>query len=106
MLGATDGHAKNFSIFLGPGGRFRMTPLYDVVTAQPSLDADQIPRKKFKLAMSAGKSRHYAIREIMPRHFMQTADLAGVGTTVMRAIFEDIAANRTTGTSCYHVAPK
>jgi serine/threonine-protein kinase HipA len=93
MLGATDGHAKNFSIFLGPGGRFRMTPLYDVVTAQPSLDADQIPRKKFKLAMSAGKSRHYAIREIMPRHFMQTADLAGVGTTVMRAIFEDIAAN-------------
>jgi serine/threonine-protein kinase HipA len=30
LLGATDGHAKNFSIFLGPGGRFSATPLYDV----------------------------------------------------------------------------
>jgi serine/threonine-protein kinase HipA len=51
MLGATDGHAKNFSIMLGPGGRFRLTPLYDVLSAQPSLDAGQIQQKKFKLAM-------------------------------------------------------
>jgi serine/threonine-protein kinase HipA len=93
LLGATDGHAKNFSLFLSPGGRFRMTPLYDVLTAQPSLDTDQIPRKKFKLAMSAGKNRHYAIHDIMPRHFMQTADLAGVGTPTMRAIFDDLTAN-------------
>lgn len=93
LLGATDGHAKNFSIFLGPGGRFRMTPLYDVLTAQPSLDEAQISRKKFKLAMSVGQSRHYAIHDIVPRHFMQTADLAGVGTPVMKAIFEDIATN-------------
>lgn len=93
LLGATDGHAKNFSIFLGPGGRFRMTPLYDVLTAQPSLDDGQIPRKKFKLAMSVGTNRHYAIHDIVPRHFLQTADIAGVGTPAMKAIFEDIAAN-------------
>lgn len=93
LLGATDGHAKNFSIFLGPGGRFRMTPLYDVLTAQPSLDEGQIPRKKFKLAMSVGKNRHYAIQDIVPRHFMQSADLSGVGTPATKAIFEDIAAN-------------
>ncbi|UCI09517.1 type II toxin-antitoxin system HipA family toxin [Mesorhizobium sp. B1-1-8] len=93
LIGATDGHAKNFSIFLAPGGRFRMTPLYDVLSAQPSLDAGQIPRKKFKLAMSVGKSRHYSVHEVMPRHFMQTAEIAGVGTPVMRRIFEDIAAN-------------
>ncbi|TPI74660.1 type II toxin-antitoxin system HipA family toxin [Mesorhizobium sp. B2-8-9] len=93
LIGATDGHAKNFSIFLGPGGRFRMTPLYDVLTAQPSLDAGQIPRKKFKLAMSAGKSRHYSIHEIVPRHFMQTADISGVGAPLMRKIFEDISGN-------------
>ncbi|MBZ9768326.1 type II toxin-antitoxin system HipA family toxin [Mesorhizobium sp. CA6] len=93
LIGATDGHAKNFSIFLGPGGRFRMTPLYDVLTAQPSLDAGQIPRKKFKLAMSAGKSRHYSIHEIVPRHFMQTAEVSGVGRSLMRKIFEDISAN-------------
>jgi serine/threonine-protein kinase HipA len=39
LLGATDGHAKNFSIFLLPGGRFRLTPLYDVMSAQPNVDA-------------------------------------------------------------------
>lgn len=93
LLGATDGHAKNFSIFLGPGGRFRMTPLYDVLTAQPSLDQGQVSRKKFELAMSVGKNHHYAIHDIVPRHFMQTADLAGVGTPTMKAIFEDIQAN-------------
>jgi serine/threonine-protein kinase HipA len=93
LLGATDGHAKNFSIFLTPGGRFSLTPLYDVLTAQPSLDMNQIPRNKFKLAMSVGKSRHYAIQDIMPRHFTQTADLAGVGESVVVPIIQDLAAN-------------
>ncbi|HEV2898201.1 MAG TPA: type II toxin-antitoxin system HipA family toxin [Pseudaminobacter sp.] len=91
LIGATDGHAKNFSIFLTPGGRYRLTPLYDVLTAQPSLDTGEISRKKFKLAMSVGKSRHYAVQDIMPRHFMQTADLAGIGKPMMKALFEDLA---------------
>jgi serine/threonine-protein kinase HipA len=39
LLGATDGHAKNFSVFLLPGGRYHMTPLYDVISAQPSVDS-------------------------------------------------------------------
>ena len=93
LIGATDGHAKNFSVFLSPGGRFRMTPLYDVLTAQPSRDDGQISRKTFKLAMSVGTNRHTAIEEIVPRHFLQTADHCGVGAPAMRAIFEDIAAN-------------
>jgi serine/threonine-protein kinase HipA len=93
LLGATDGHAKNFSIFLGPGGRFRMTPLYDVLSAQPSLDANQIQRKQFKLAMSVGRSRHYAMSEILPRHFIQTAEISGVGTGMVRSIFKDLAEN-------------
>lgn len=90
LLGATDGHAKNFSLFITPGGRFRLTPAYDVLTAQPSLDAGQISRKKFKLAMSVGRNRHYSVHEIMPRHFLQTADLAGVGRPTMRSIIEDL----------------
>ena len=47
-----------------------MTPLYDVLSAQPSLDAGQIQRKQMKLAMSAGDKRHYEIDDIMPRHFL------------------------------------
>jgi len=93
LIGATDGHAKNFSIFLTPGGRYRLTPLYDVLTAQPSLDANRILRKKFKLAMSIGKNRHYAIHDIVPRHFMQAADLAGIGKLAMRSLFEELAAS-------------
>ncbi|WP_043152982.1 HipA domain-containing protein, partial [Sphingobium sp. Ant17] len=53
--GQTDGHAKNFSIFLRPGGRFGLTPFYDVLTAQPAFDARQIQNNNYKLAMSAGQ---------------------------------------------------
>ncbi len=61
LIGATDGHAKNFSIFLGPGGSYHLTPLYDVLTAQPSLEVRQIESKQMKLAMSVGTKRHYRI---------------------------------------------
>ncbi|GBD46942.1 type II toxin-antitoxin system HipA family toxin [Methylopila sp. Yamaguchi] len=93
LIGATDGHAKNFSIFLAPGGRFRMTPLYDVLTTQPTVDAGRIRRNQFKLAMSLGKSRHYRVDDIAPRHFLETAADAGVGGSIMRAILDDLAAN-------------
>jgi serine/threonine-protein kinase HipA len=93
LLGATDGHAKNFSIFLTPGGRYRLAPLYDVLTAQPSFDAGQIQRKHFKLAMSIGAKRHYLMHEVMPRHFLQSAALAGIGAPLVQAIFDDLAAN-------------
>ena len=78
LIGATDGHAKNFSLFLGPGGRFNLTPLYDVLTAQPSLDARHILKKQMKLAMSVGNSRHYTIDSIQGRHFVQTVQRAGL----------------------------
>lgn len=93
LLGATDGHAKNFSIFLTPGGRYRLTPLYDVLSAQPSLDANQIRRKQFKLAMSVGKNRHYALDAVVPRHFVQTARIAGIGAPLVHSLFADLAAN-------------
>ena len=72
LIGATDGHGKNFSIYLGPGGTYRLTPFYDVLTAQPSLDDRRIERKQMKLAMSVGKSRHYRVDTIQARHFVQT----------------------------------
>jgi serine/threonine-protein kinase HipA len=91
LLGATDGHAKNFSLFIHPGGGFRLTPLYDVMSAQPTLDANQIPRKKMRLAMSVGDNRHYLIDTIMPRHFVESAENAGVPGTVVREQLEELA---------------
>lgn len=84
LIGATDGHAKNFSIFLKPGGRYSLTPFYDVVSAQPAFDKGQIAPNKFRLAMSAGKNRHYRMAEVMGRHFVQTGRAAGLGPTAMR----------------------
>ncbi len=90
LIGATDGHAKNFSVFLHPGG-YALTPLYDVQTAQPSLDAHQIERRQMKLAMSVGDNRHYRIDEIAARHFFQTADRAGLPKALVRQAIEGVA---------------
>lgn len=90
LLGATDGHAKNFSIRLAPGGRFRLTPLYDIVSTQPSLEAEQISQNQMKLAMAVGKNRHYVVHTILGRHFKQTADACGLPANTLKAIIEEI----------------
>ena len=91
LLGATDGHAKNFSIRLSPGGRFRLTPLYDIMSAQPAHDAGQIRNNQFKLAMSMGDNRrHYVVDRIMPRHFVQHADTTGLPAGTMDAVFAEL----------------
>jgi serine/threonine-protein kinase HipA len=90
LLGATDGHAKNFSVFLSPGGRFHMTPLYDVISAQPSVDSKQIPWKQFRLAMSFGTKPHYQMRQIAPRHFQQTGERAGIGIAAVQSIMDEL----------------
>ncbi len=90
LMGATDGHAKNFSIFLGAGGRFVLTPLYDVLTAQPFCDDRQIERKAMKMAMSVGDKRHYKMDEIQDRHFIQTAQRAGLPDYIAKDALEEI----------------
>lgn len=90
LLGATDGHAKNFSIFLLPGGRYHITPLYDVISAQPSVDAKQIRHNQFRLAMAIGDNRHYIMKTIATRHFIQTANCAGIGNDIVTSIFDEL----------------
>ena len=90
LIGATDGHAKNFSIFLRPGGSFSLTPFYDVLTVQPYYDARQIEQKKFKLAMSVGNNNHYQIDEIQGRHFIQTVEKAGLPRYIAEEAIDEI----------------
>jgi serine/threonine-protein kinase HipA len=75
LLGATDGHAKNFSLFLNPTG-FSMTPIYDVLSAEPALHKGQIRWNKYKMSMCFGKNRHYQINNLSFRHFEESCDLA------------------------------
>lgn len=98
MIGATDGHAKNFSLFLRPGGRFRLTPFYDVLSAQPAFDARQIPNKAFRLAMSAGASPHYRILDVHGRHFVESGRAAGLGPAVIRRVLDEIRSEAETAT--------
>jgi serine/threonine-protein kinase HipA len=77
MLAATDGHAKNFSIYHRRGGRFGLTPLYDVLSTWPVVGkrSDQLDIHELKLAMALrAKNVHYKIAEIQPRHFQTLAE--------------------------------
>lgn len=91
LIGATDGHAKNISIFIGPGGSYRLTPLYDVLTAEPSLEVGQIERRQMKLALSLGTNNHYRIDEITGRHILQTGDAAGLPKSLVLSAIAEMA---------------
>ena len=82
MLAAVDGHAKNFSLQLLAGGRYRLTPLYDVVSVWPIIGdgANNWSWHKAKLAMAvSGTNRHYHLKDIQRRHFNAMAAKCGYG---------------------------
>ncbi|MBT5218712.1 MAG: type II toxin-antitoxin system HipA family toxin [Woeseia sp.] len=91
LLGANDGHAKNFSVFIHPGGGFRLTPLYDVMSIQPQMDENQIRRNQARMAMAQGRNRHYRIHEIQPRHLVQSAEIAGLPSAMVEHEMSEIA---------------
>jgi serine/threonine-protein kinase HipA len=93
LIGAPDAHAKSFSLFLGPGGRYRMTPLYDIVTARGALVARQIERKQMKMAMSVGDNRHYRFDQIYGRQFVQTAMRVELSKKRATDAIEEVAEN-------------
>lgn len=72
LLANTDGHGKNFSLFIRSNNSFEMTPFYDVMSSQPYL-SPRYSSQKLKLSMAIGTNRHWKIQEIHSRHFRQTA---------------------------------
>ena len=80
LLAATDGHAKNFSIFLHRGGGYSMTPLYDVLSAWTIIGkgANMLAKQNAKLAMAIhSRSTHYKLCEIRVRHWKRLATTCG-----------------------------
>lgn len=77
MLCATDGHAKNFSLMLRPGGLYSLTPLYDVLSMLPLLGTkrNQINPRDVHMAMAVrSRNAHWKMREIFPRHWIAVGD--------------------------------
>lgn len=76
LLAAPDGHAKNFSVFIEQAGRYKLTPLYDVMSAWPAIGdrSNHFDRRRLKLAMGLkSKNMHYRIDEIRRSHWNATA---------------------------------
>ena len=96
LIGATDGHAKNFSLFLYPQNRYQLTPIYDVLTAQPSFDSKHLQLKEMKLALSVGNNRHYKFIDIQSRHFIETGERAGIAKQQIINIIEKIISQEKT----------
>lgn len=95
LIGATDGHAKNFSIQHRPGGRFVMAPIYDVISAQPIVDARRLSQNRYKLAMSIGDNNRYQIERISRRHFEQSAEASGLPKGTVNRLCEELEASIT-----------
>ncbi len=93
LLAAIDGHAKNFSVFLLPGGAYRLTPRYDILSAYPVLGhgRGKYAPEKIKMAMAVdGKNRHYRWREIRARHWLATGKRCGFSE--MQSVMQDVIA--------------
>lgn len=81
LMAATDGHAKNFSLAVGPQGRYRMTPLYDVISVHPIIGrkANQLAPERVRLAMAVqGSNRHYRLNEIHRWHWEEMGRRLGL----------------------------
>ena len=93
LLLATDGHAKNFSIALGPRGKYQATPLYDVLSVHPIVGrgASKIPAQDVRLAMAVrGSTNYYHVNRIQRRHWSAMAQQLGLGAKAAEAIIEEV----------------
>lgn len=89
LMAATDGHAKNFSIRLLPGGEYELTKLYDVLSIWPLVGrgAKQVQFQKIKMAMGfkATRGTKREIGMIMPRHIEATGKACGYAALLQEA---------------------
>ncbi|QDQ88759.1 type II toxin-antitoxin system HipA family toxin [Alcaligenaceae bacterium SJ-26] len=96
MLGATDGHAKNFSIFLRPGGAYELAPLYDILSAYPIMGtgANMLSPFKAKMAMAVRtRNVHWKMHDILRRHWVQIGTEYGIVTPdglAAEAVIDDL----------------
>jgi serine/threonine-protein kinase HipA len=94
ILGAIDGHAKNFSISIEAQGRYQLTPLYDVISGYPLAAKRQIEWQELKMAMSLkGKNRHYLWNNIQLRHWFAMADRCQFSAKAMQEIVDEVFDN-------------
>ncbi len=91
LLAAIDGHAKNFSVFIEPEGNYRLTPLYDIMSAHPLIVEKQLQTKKIKMAMALkAKNNHYLWHQIQRHYFLEAAKSANYSVERAEVILDDM----------------
>jgi len=102
LIGASDGHAKNFSLRPGRRGRFRLAPLYDMLSVAPVVAAGRLQRKRYRLTMSI--DGHYGINEIVPRHFEAEGGAGGLPKNRALELLADLAGRLGPAIECTSLA--
>ncbi|WP_342321795.1 type II toxin-antitoxin system HipA family toxin [Kosakonia sp. BYX6] len=93
LLAASDGHAKNYSVFIRPNGGYCLTPLYDILSCYPMIGGQGLARQEIKMAMalrSTGRGgKKYDWDMIYPRNFLATARECGFSEERMAALLTE-----------------
>lgn len=94
LLGVTTGSVRKISVFLYPGGGFRLAPLCGVRSDQPLLDAGAISSERMTLAMPVGREGEVRINHIEGRHFVESAVIGGMSKAramaLMKLVLNDL----------------
>jgi serine/threonine-protein kinase HipA len=91
LIAAIDGHAKNFSIIIEPGGKYHLAPLYDILSAYPLMAMRQVEKNKVKMAMFLkGKNNHYHWNSLQRRYFLETADYVNYSAERAEKILNEV----------------
>lgn len=93
LLKATDGHAKNFSIFLLRNAEYKATPFYDILSAHPVLGKgpEQISPKKARMAMAVrGSENYYHFDRIRRSHWSKMGRAVGLGYDAVETLIGTI----------------
>ena len=97
LLAAIDGHAKNFSIFLLPEGRYHLTPIYDVISAYPVTGHGKglLHPRELRMAMflRGTKNNYYEWYKISRQNWINTAKDAGLSSGMVEDMIEEILEN-------------
>lgn len=86
IIGGSDAHGKNYGLLLAAQGRFRLAPLYDVISILPYIRH----AKEGKLAMSV--DGYYLFERIQPRHWEAQARKSGFNADRTLAHIRDLIA--------------
>jgi serine/threonine-protein kinase HipA len=91
LLAANDGHAKNFSLFIKPEGKYQLTPLYDISSSYPLMAQNQIKPEEITMAMPlTGKTTTSNWDHIKRQHFLETAKSIHYSVERAEAILDDM----------------